>query len=567
VWQWRQAERARKSESVARRDADQRASEASQGLERLKLANGFLERGEGYLLSRHWDDALAAFTSAIELRPDHVQVWEARGESLYLRLGLWDLAAQDVRRAFELQPPRLPERWWWNALLRLHEGDLSGYRALCTQFRERQRQNGGGDFAYYLIFSLGLSPANQDSAAKLIELADELATSIPNQCATRHLQGLALLRAGRAREAVERCRQSLAADPQGFRRELNYPILALAHHQLGEDSQARAAFDRSVQVMREWTTQRCDPGSEPWVATFGATGAWPVSTWDWLQCEILVREARTALGLDPIDQDPRWILLRARAFAGLRRFEEADVVFQTALKKVPQDSQVRLETHRNRAYCFALRQKYAEAADEFGLASALSPRDCRLLGFRSLMQCASGQIEPYRLTCAQLVGAFGQTADRAVASNVVRACVLHPQSLADTQTLIALGERAKASYFGSVRVLGTANYRAGRYREAIDCFQQASRVSHLRPWDLAFFAMAHFRLGHQAEARRILDAARQWIERANHSDADDLSGANPAWDGWYERVEVPMVVSEAQALIESTPISTEAGSSPRRSRG
>ena len=311
LWQWRQAERARASESVARRDADERAREASQGLERLKLANGFLERGEGYLLSRHWDDALAAFTRAVELRPDHVQAWEARGEFLYVRLGLWDLADRDVRRAFELQPPRLPERWWWNALLRLHEGDVAGYRQVCSQFRERQSQNRSADFAYYLIFALGLSPANQDSAAKLIELADELVPIIPNPSAACHIQGLALLRAGQARGAIERCRQSLATDANGFCRELNYPVLALAYHQLGEDSQARAAFDQAVQAMRQWTSQRCDPGTDSWVSTFGATGVWPVSTWDWLQCEILVREARTALGLDPIDEDPRGLLLQA----------------------------------------------------------------------------------------------------------------------------------------------------------------------------------------------------------------------------------------------------------------
>jgi serine/threonine-protein kinase len=566
MWQWRQAEHARSGESVARRDADERAHEASQGLDRLKLANGLLERGEGYLLARRWDDALAAFTRAIELRPDHVPVWEARGEFLYVRLGLWDLAAQDVRRAFELQPPRLPERWWWNALLRLHEGDLAGYRTLCTQFRERQRQNGSADFAYYLVFALGLSPMNQDSAAKLIELADELAANIPNQCAARHLQGLALLRAGRVRAAIERCHQSLAADARGFCRELNYPILALAHHQLGEESQARGAFDQSVQAMSQWTSQRCNPGADSWVATFGATGAWPVSTWDWLQCEILVREARTALGLDPIDEDPRWILLRARAFAGLRRFEEATGVFQAALQRLPQDQQIRLEVHRNRAYCLALREKYAEAADEFGLASALSPGDCRLLGFRSLMQCASKQIDQYRKTCAQLVRAFGQTGDAAVANSVVHACVLHPQAIDDVQALIPLAERAKASYFGSARVLGTAYYRAGRYREAIECFQQASQISPLKPWDLAFFAMTQHRLGHGDDARRILNSAREWIERANNPDPNDLSGANPTWGGWYERVEVPLVVSEAQALIESAQISAATSSFHRRKR-
>ena len=64
---------------------------------------------------RRWDDAHAAFTRAIELRPEHVQVWEARGELLYVRLGLWDLAAHDLEQAFRLQRPNFPRRWLWTA--------------------------------------------------------------------------------------------------------------------------------------------------------------------------------------------------------------------------------------------------------------------------------------------------------------------------------------------------------------------------------------------------------------------------------------------------------------------
>jgi len=150
-----------------------------------------------------------------------------------------------------------------------------------------------------------------------------------------------------------------------------------------------------------------------------------------------------------------------------------------------------------------------------------------------------------------------------VANSVVHACVLQPQSLADVQSLIVLAERAKSSYFGSVRVLGTAYYRAGRYREAIECFQQASRITPLKPWELAFLAMSHFRLGHREDARRILDSTLQWIEQANNPDPIELSGAKPAWDGWYERVEVPLIVAEARALIGSAQISAEAGSSPK----
>ncbi len=52
IWQWRQAETARRSESHARLDADERTRQVSEGLQRLKLANAFLERGRAHFAAQ-----------------------------------------------------------------------------------------------------------------------------------------------------------------------------------------------------------------------------------------------------------------------------------------------------------------------------------------------------------------------------------------------------------------------------------------------------------------------------------------------------------------------------------
>jgi hypothetical protein len=62
--------------------------------------------------------------------------------------------------------------------------------------------------------------------------------------------------------------------------------------------------------------------------------------------------------------------------------------------------------------------------------------------------------------------------------------------------------------------------------------------------------MAHQSLGDMAKAHECLADATRWVELANQPDPNDLSNNSPSWGGWYERVNVPIVLSEALALIE-----------------
>lgn len=119
------------------------------------------------------------------------------------------------------------------------------------------------------------------------------------------------------------------------------------------------------------------------------------------------------------------------------------------------------------------------AAEEFDVASSLSPDDCRLMEFKALMQLAAGEIDAYRTTCADMMWRFGKTQDSAVATTIVDGCVLRPDALSDWNQLVIVGKIATISYFGSVRVLGAAHFRAGQFREAIGCFERAAKVGPL----------------------------------------------------------------------------------------
>jgi hypothetical protein len=60
-----------------------------------------------------------------------------------------------------------------------------------------------------------------------------------------------------------------------------------------------------------------------------------------------------------------------------------------------------------------------------------------------------------------------------------------------------------------------AQYRAGRNTEAVATLQQSLKVSagQTDAFDLYFLALAHHRLGHDADARACLERALRWQQQ------------------------------------------------------
>jgi WD40 repeat protein len=87
--------------------------------------------------------------------------------------------------------------------------------------------------------------------------------------------------------------------------------------------------------------------------------------------------------------------------------------------------------------------------------------------------------------------------------------------------------------------LGLASYRSGRYQQALTSLREAERLTAQRaggvaPGLYAVMATAHFQLGQKAEARDVLNRARQTLKVAH----------------WTNNEDAIRAVQEAEALIE-----------------
>jgi tetratricopeptide (TPR) repeat protein len=432
---------------------------AERELEALKTAYILLDRGQWYVGQLRWDDAHAAFTKALALRPEHVSVWTERGD-LYTRLGLWDLAGEDFAQGFALRVPDTSSRWFQHALLRQYLGDTDGCRQVCRRMRERFR---GSLDKIIIEDTIRASVLVPDADADLEAILQLARLNQANDSGTSHalyLLGLAHYRSGQYAEAERRLRESLTARAGLPVPVLGYPVLALAHHRLGQTAKARQALDAAAKTLDRWTQEmyRAKDGMH-WVTHLGAEASWPVAWWDWVEFQLYYRDAGVAITGSAPPEDPRLHILRARSFAGLHWNSKAEVEYAAALKLHPDDPQVQLEAHRNWAYVCIGHRQWDEVAAAFGRASQLQPEDAYLWKFRAVAHLAAGDVGLYRQCCAAMLKHFEKTEDHGAASSVVFACVLRDDALPDMSRLLPLARVGVPAWDPGSKEYGAALYR------------------------------------------------------------------------------------------------------------
>jgi tetratricopeptide (TPR) repeat protein len=169
------------------------------------------------------------------------------------------------------------------------------------------------------------------------------------------------------------------------------------------------------------------------------------------------------------------------------------------------------------------RNRVQEAIGDLTSALRGKPDDARLRASRGR---AYQRLKRYELAIADLETALARDPDQPIARDSLMACCNNralelakgPESTRDPQRVLFQARRAIELLPDEslpLNSLGVAQYRAGRYAQAITILEQslAAGAGQSDACDLFFLAMAHHRLGHREEARRCLDRATAWLAR------------------------------------------------------
>jgi hypothetical protein len=181
----------------------------------------------------------------------------------------------------------------------------------------------------------------------------------------------------------------------------------------------------------------------------------------------------------------------------------------------------------------------------------------------AIAQLAAADRKAYRQTCREMLERFSATQDPDAATDIVDACVLEADAVPNPERLIPLAQVAVRLNRTSVRIVGAAFYRAGRYEDAVRKLEDSARLMKPKSWDWCFLAMAHMHLGHTADAERCLQAAERWIAEAHQPPTESFWYSQQVWGGFTERFEFGQLYAEAAALIKAPHIQSAAGEAQR----
>jgi tetratricopeptide (TPR) repeat protein len=246
---------------------NQAFTDANQAIHLLpRWAQSWNLRGAALGHLGRWDEAVADYSRALELDRKFVPALLNRAVA-YWEMGEWKKAARDHGQVVELEPAN-PWHWFGSALLLLKAGDDEGYRQLCGRMLKQFGPSTNVDEIVLLAHVCALAPQGPDDAVQVRQLAERrLALTpppSPHRVWSMHVLGLAYYRAGDNDKAVESLQKALADYPDWEHNVLNWLVLAMAHHRLKHDNEAR----RRLGEARHWIGQHTDspaPLSREWL--------------------------------------------------------------------------------------------------------------------------------------------------------------------------------------------------------------------------------------------------------------------------------------------------------------
>ncbi|MHC4497531.1 MAG: protein kinase domain-containing protein [Planctomycetota bacterium] len=236
---------------------DQAVADYSKAIE-LKPDNSHYwhRRGSVYGQKRQLDKALADYSKAIELDPNRSYHWYSRAVT-YSNMNQWDKAPADYSKAIELDPNHYIA-WHARALSFLGAGDTKGYRESCEGMLKQFGQTEAPKIARWVAWTCVLAPDAVEDLGQAVKLAEQGAgrddKSDPYTTILETTELCAILyRAGRFDDVVRQLSTLTRAWEQGRGSSSGTPpsctwfFLAMAHHQVEHLEEARKCLDKAIE--------------------------------------------------------------------------------------------------------------------------------------------------------------------------------------------------------------------------------------------------------------------------------------------------------------------------------
>jgi serine/threonine-protein kinase len=491
----------------------------------------YQERSSVYCEVAQWDDL---FARIVKERPRDFSLWTARVLRFTDRRQ-WRQAAEITTRLIELNPS---DAWNWfcDAALRLKLGDLEGYRRDCREMLNRFADTSSATPSDLTAKTCLLVPGSLSDLKTVSKLAEHAITGTEKDGSYRWFlmcRALADYREGQYAQAIGRAKKVAPSTTGSDLDATVFAVLALAHHQRAESTEARAALEKSRVLLEKGLLhlQGDDRLDNHWH--------------DWLRCEVLFREAEKALNAphrreaEAAVQAGRW----AEALRHLDALVQANPTFWP--DRVLRDR------------CYAHLGQWAEwekLAAEYGKQFDANPPDEPDIWLeQAYLRVRRGDLADYRRLCSRMIERFGSNNEAHL--KLAWTCVLGPNSLSDMASLlrlaVPLGNIPRAPY--CTHALAATYYRLGQFGPTMEYLHRALEAdpnwpNHSLIW--VTLALAQHRQGQTDEACRCWEKTVEGLFQATQGRPIESAGTPWAFRDW---LTFKALFHEAQPVFAAKP--------------